>query len=63
MTTVQNRHCYARLYLCEECLQLAGKNHEVYLVPMDKKLTGRCEVCGETKKIQEVFTTAFHYGI
>lgn len=63
MTTVQNRHCYARLYLCKECLELAKKNNDVFVVSTESENEHKCEVCGESKKLQEVFTTAFHYGI
>lgn len=63
MTTVQNRHCYARLFLCQNCLELAQKHHDVYQIPGEKEIIKKCEVCGETGKVQEVFTTAFNYGI
>lgn len=63
MTTVQRRHRYARLYLCKNCIELAKKYNEVMPLPADNVKIGICEVCRETKKLQEVFTTAFDFGI
>lgn len=63
MTTVQRRHRYARLYLCNNCINLAQKYNEVYISSPGNTRAGKCEVCRETKKLQEVFTTAFRFGI
>ncbi|HHU33387.1 MAG: hypothetical protein ACOX1Y_01285 [Zhaonellaceae bacterium] len=63
MTTVQRRHRYARLYLCDNCIKMAKKYNDVHITSPENTKLGTCEVCRETKKLHEVFTTAFHYGI
>ena len=59
MTTVQRRHRYARLYLCDNCIKMAKKYNDVHITSPENTKLGTCEVCRETKKLHEVLQLHF----